>query len=222
MRHVLALLLVFSTSLAVLAQQRFDLKVREDMFAGFDGDTAAFDRAMKLLADTLAADPDRPEALTWRGAGRLFLAGRAFQRGANGEGMALASQGLADLNRGVSLKPDSVSTRAARGPALLPYAIRLRRFDKPAADRLTSTAISDFEFIVTSIGADWSKQPEHNRGELLGALADGWFQLGDVATATLYLDRMSAELPGTPYARNAAQRRADPAAQVPLTCLGCH
>jgi hypothetical protein len=29
-------------------------------------------------------------------------------------------------------------------------------------------------------------------------------------------------LPGTAYAKNAAQRRADPASRTPLTCLGCH
>jgi hypothetical protein len=76
MRWFLALLLALSASLAALAQQRFDFKVREDMFAGMDGDTSAFDRAMKLIADTLAVDPDHAEALVWRGDGRLFLAGR--------------------------------------------------------------------------------------------------------------------------------------------------
>jgi hypothetical protein len=60
------------------------------------------------------------------------------------------------------------------------------------------------------------------RGELLGALAEGWLQLGDTGKADAFLDRMTNELPGTSYAKNAAQRRADPSARVPLTCLGCH
>ena len=47
------------------------------MFAGMDGDTAAFDRAMKLIADTLAREPD--DACLARGP--LFMAGQAFQRG---------------------------------------------------------------------------------------------------------------------------------------------
>jgi hypothetical protein len=47
-------------------------------------------------------------------------------------------------------------------------------------------------------------------------------ELGETAKADVFLDRMTAELPGTPYAKNAAQRRADPSARVPLTCLGCH
>jgi hypothetical protein len=33
---------------------------------------------------------------------------------------------------------------------------------------------------------------------------------------------MTNELINTPYAKNAALRRADPTSRVPLTCLGCH
>src|SRR5207253_5329434 len=73
--------------LAGVERARFDMKVREDMFAGFDGDKAAFDRAMAVIERTLAAVPDHAEAVTWRGAGRLFLAGQAFRRGAIAEGM---------------------------------------------------------------------------------------------------------------------------------------
>ena len=62
----------------------------------------------------------------------------------------------------------------------------------------------------------------HGRGELLGALADGWLQLGDSVKATPYLDRMVSELPNTAYAKAALERRADPLAKTPLTCLGCH
>ena len=34
--------------------------------------------------------------------------------------------------------------------------------------------------------------------------------LGEAAKADVYLDRMTVELPGTAYAKNAGQRRADP------------
>jgi hypothetical protein len=63
---------------------------------------------------------------------------------------------------------------------------------------------------------------EHGRGEVLGALADGWLMLGDTAQAEVFLDRMASELPGTAYAKNAVQRRADPSGRTLLTCLGCH
>lgn len=206
----------------LVAAGRFDFKVREDMFAGFDGDKGAFSRAMTLIADTLAHDPDNAEALTWRGAGRLFMAGEAFGRQATREGMALASQGVADLERGVALKPDSIGARAARGPALLVFTKGLRAFDKSEADRLTGLAIGDFDYILKANAANWGRLAEHDRGELLGALADGWLQLGEADKADPYLERMTRELPGTPYAQNAAQHRAERSAKAPLTCLGCH
>ena len=137
MRAIVLLLLVFTTSLAALAQQRFDFKVREDMFAGMDGDTAAFDRAMKLIADTLAREPDHAEALVWRGDGRLFMAGQAFQRGDLAEGQKLFAEGLADMERAVALAPNDIAVRVPRAAGLLPYARALRRVDRGEADRLT-------------------------------------------------------------------------------------
>ena len=214
----------FRRAFAVLAQQRFDFKVREDMFAGFDGDTAAFDRAMKLIADTLAADPDHAEALVWRGDGRLFLAGQAFQRGAISEGQASGgARHCRPGSRRVACSPTISRVRVPRAAGLLPFARGLRPFNRarsgpPDQDRHRRLRVrGGGQRARTGAGSS-----EHGRGELLGALADGWLQLGDVAKANVYLDRMSAELPGTPYARNAALRRADPAARVPLTCLGCH
>jgi hypothetical protein len=222
MRLIVLLVLALGASLAALAQQRFDFKVREDMFAGMDGEKSAFDRAMKLIDDTLAADPNHAEALVWRGDGRLFLAGQAFQRGAVSDGQSLMAQALMDMDRAVALAPDNLAVRIPRATGLLPFARGLRPFNRPEADRMTRTAIGDFEFVVATSTPWWSKLNEHGRGEVLGALADGWLQLGDIDKAHLYLDRMTAELPDTPYAKNATLRRADPAARVPLTCLGCH
>ncbi|SEP00562.1 hypothetical protein SAMN02990966_03650 [Rhodospirillales bacterium URHD0017] len=140
MRPVVLLLLVLTMSLAALAQQRFDFKVREDMFAGMDGDTVAFDRAMTLIADTLAKDPDHAEALVWRGDGRLFLAGQAFQRRDFSEGLSLTAQGLSDMDRAVSLAPDNIAVRVPRAAGLLPFARGMRSFNPAEADRLTRSA----------------------------------------------------------------------------------
>ena len=222
MRLVMLVLLVFATSLAALAQQRFDFKVREDMFAGMDGDTVAFDRAMKLIDDTLAREPDHAEALVWRGDGRLFMAGQAFQRGDVAASRKLYTDGLADMERAVALAPTDIAVRVPRASGLLPTARAVRRTDRAEADRLTRIAIDDFEFVLQVSQPRWSRMSEHGRGEVLGALADGWLMLGEGAKAGVFLERMMSELPGTPYARNAAQRRADPTARVALTCLGCH
>jgi pimeloyl-ACP methyl ester carboxylesterase len=205
-----------------LSDGRFDFKVREDMFAGFDGDKEASDRAMKQIDDALARDPDNAEALTWRGAGRLFQSGEAFKRGALGAGRDLARQGLTDLERAGALQPDSIAVHAARGPALMQYARYLRPFDKAQADRLIMTALGDFDFLLDKKETNWSTLAAHDRGEILGGLAEGWLQVGDAGKAAGYLDRMIKELPGTPYANNASSRRTDPSGKVALTCLGCH
>ncbi len=201
---------------------RFDFKVREDMFAGMDGDRESFDRAMKIIADTLAADPDHAQALVWRGDGRLFLAGQAFQRGAIAEGRKLSDEGIADMMRAVKLAPDDLGVRIPRATGLAPFANGIRPYDRAAADRLTRLALEDFEFALKASAPRWEKLDSHDRGELLGALAENWLRLGDNAKAAPYLDRMIGELPGTPYAVNAALRRADATAKRPLTCLGCH
>jgi hypothetical protein len=202
--------------------ERFDFEVREDMFAGFDGDTAAFARAMKLIEETLAAQPDHAQALVWRGGGRLFLMGQAFQRGAFAEGQALEQQALADLERGVALAPNDLSVRIPRATALQPYARALQRFDRGRGDKLMRVAVDDFEFAVRESLPFWGRLSEHGRGELLGALADGWLSLGNTDKAGIYLERMTTELAGSPYGKNAALRRADPAAKTSLTCMGCH
>lgn len=202
--------------------RRFDFKVREDMFAGFDGDKEAFDRAMAVIASTLAAAPDHAEALGWRGAARLFRSGVAFQHQTIGDGRRLAGEGLADLQRAVTLAPGSIGVRAVRAPALMLHANGIRPLNPAEADRLVRVAVADFEFILTSRTPGWSSLAEHDRGEVLGALAEGWLQLGDAVQANRYFDRLDSELAGTVYAKNAALRRADLSAKVPLTCLGCH
>ncbi|MBV8193317.1 MAG: alpha/beta fold hydrolase [Alphaproteobacteria bacterium] len=200
--------------------ERFDFKVREDMFAGFDGDADAFKRAMTLIDTALAANPDHAQALVWRGAGRLFLAGQAFQRKDERQGQELQRQSLADMDRAVALAPNVIAVRIPRATALLPYARFERPFNRAEADQLTATAISDFEFTLQA--SAWDRLSEHGRGELLGGLADAWLGLGDSAKAAPYLERMAKQLAGTPYAKAAAARLADPASKAPLTCLGCH
>jgi hypothetical protein len=120
------------------------------------------------------------------------------------------------------LAPDDLAVRIPRATGLQPFAAGIRPYDRAAADRLTRIALEDFEFALKASTPYWAKLDEHDRGELLGALAENWLQLGDSAKAGPYLDRITAELAGTPYAVNAALRRADATAKAPLTCLGCH
>src|SRR5262250_2173945 len=49
------------------SRQRFDVRIREDFFAGIRGDSDRFDRAMKLAEDELAKNPKNAEAKVWHG-----------------------------------------------------------------------------------------------------------------------------------------------------------
>ena len=144
MRAAVLLLFAFTTSLAALAQQRFDLKVREDMFAGMDGDPVAFDRAMKLIADTLAREPDHAEALVWRGDGRLFMAGQAFQRGDFAGGQKLFTEGLADMERAVALAPNDLRLWRNLGSALY-WAPGERPKSEPAFKKVVELAEAEIK-----------------------------------------------------------------------------
>jgi hypothetical protein len=177
---------------------------------------------MALIDATLAANPDHAQALVWRGAARLFLAGQAFQRKDSPQGQELQRQALADMDRAVALAPNVIAVRIPRATALLPFARFGRPFNRAEADRLTSTAIGDFEFVVQASEPHWKALGEHGQGELLGGLADAWLGLAEPAKAIPYLERMTKELGGTPYAKAAATRLADPTSRTPLTCLGCH
>jgi len=88
--------------------------------------------------------------------------------------------------------------------------------------RIVRCGIGDFEFMVAREHPRWPGLAAHDRGELLGGLAAGWLQLDEPVKAAPYLERMIAELPNTPYAKAAAERRADPRSKAALTCLGCH
>src|SRR5258708_1574009 len=58
---------VLGLGLAVLglagAQERFDMRVRNDFFAGFAGNSEALDRGMKLCEEELARNPANAAAL---------------------------------------------------------------------------------------------------------------------------------------------------------------
>ena len=71
------------------AEVRFDTVVREDLFAGFQGDAAALARGVKNCEEALAKNPKNAEALVWRGAARVFTAGQLFGAGKAAQAMPL-------------------------------------------------------------------------------------------------------------------------------------
>ena len=107
MTSILALAVVTVT--VALAQERFDMLVRQDFFAGFNGNREALERGMKITEDTLAKDPNHAEARVWHGSGILYLSGQAFQKGDQQNGMKLWRQGLDEMEQAVRLAPNNVA-----------------------------------------------------------------------------------------------------------------
>lgn len=201
------------------AAERFDYLVREDMFRGYAGDTAALERAMALCEARLAENPEHAEALVWHGNGLLFLSGQAFRLGDHDKGTALAQTAVIEMGKAVALRPDDVGIRVARGAGMLAAAMRL----PDARGRpLVVTAVGDFERVLALQQPYFASLARHPKGELLAALAEGWSRLGDARKSRGYLARMVEELPDTPYAAAALTRLDDPSASARITCLGCH
>ncbi|MBL8222740.1 MAG: hypothetical protein JNL62_26105, partial [Bryobacterales bacterium] len=82
----------FGSALLSAPPDRFDHLVRNDFFAGFAGDEAALERALRVSGETIANNPEHAEALVWHGAGLYYRAGNAFQNGDNARGMELYRQ----------------------------------------------------------------------------------------------------------------------------------
>jgi tetratricopeptide (TPR) repeat protein len=200
--------------------ERFDYLVREDMFRGFSGDTAAFERAMALCEARLAADPNNAEALVWHGTGLLFRAGEAARTGDHDKGAALNRAGLAEMAKAVALRPNDISVLIPRGSVMLAAGTRIP--DVERARRFFETAVGDFEKVLALQQPYLESLPPHPKGELLAALAEGWSRLGEMQKSQLYLTRMVAELTDTPYSAAAMARLENPAAGARITCLGCH
>src|SRR5215470_19804517 len=99
-RHLgIAIVITILAAVGIAAQERFDYTVREDMFRAFGGNEAALKSAMATIEEKLKEQPDHGEALVWRGAGRSWMAGRAFEAGDMAGGRAMVAAGIADMDR---------------------------------------------------------------------------------------------------------------------------
>lgn len=205
--------------------ERFDLLVREDIFAGLAGDTARFDKGMKLTEETLAKNPNHAEALVWHGAGTFTRAGWTFQKGDLQKGGELWQKGLDEMAAAVKLAPNSVSVLIPRAAVLLEGS---KYVPMPAQAReLLEIAVNDYEKVLHLQTAQgyFQKLGTHARGELLIALASGWHRLGDQDKARNYFQRIMQELPGSSYAEQAKtwlETKTLPQSRNGRSCSGCH
>ena len=219
MKPVYFLLLAVSVA---LAQQRFDMLVREDFFAGMSGDSARFEKAMKVTEETLSKDPNHAEAKVWHGSGVLFRAGQAFQKGDFQQGMKAWDQGLAEMEQAVNSAPSNIAVLIPRGASL----IAMSRFTPPEfAKPILQTAVADYEKVLKIQEPTFAQMSAHSKGELLLGLADGWNRLGNAEKAKQYFTRMQSELPGSVYERKAQawlENRPESKSPEFFNCSGCH
>jgi tetratricopeptide (TPR) repeat protein len=206
---------------AAVAQVRFDNMVREDFFAGFAGDSARLEKGMKACEDALAANPKNGAAMVWHGSGMMFQAGPYFRNADYARGKQLLYDGLKQMNDAVALDPKDLQTLIPRGTTLLATA---HHVEAERAKPLLEIAVADYEKVLDLEKPYFGQSSVHNRGELIGGLADGYRLLGNNTKAAEFLERMVKELPGTPYEKQARRWINNLAAvgRQERFCLGCH
>ena len=226
MNHILkTTVTVFGLSLAVLglaaAEERFDLRVRNDFFAGFAGNQEALDRAMKLCEEELARNPANAAALVWHGSGVFFQSRTYFQAGDRAKGIEFWQRGLGEMDNAVKMAPNSLGVRIPRGAVLLTASRTLPNAEM--AHPLIEKGVGDFEQALEIQKTYFDTLGTHPRGELLIGLADGYARLGKDDQATDYFERIRAALPGSAYAASAEKWLATKTlAPREAGCLGCH
>ncbi len=201
-------------------QERFDLKVRNDFFAGFTGNSEALARGMKACEEELAKNPKNAEALVWHGGGLLFQSGAAFRSGDQQKGMDLWSRALKEMKTAVELEPDNIGVRIPRGATLLTAS----RFAPPELGKpLIEDGVADYQHTYDLQKSYFQTLGSHPRGELLFGLAEGYSRLGDPSKAQKYFEQIRRDLPNTVYAKRADSWMQNKSLRADQTgCVGCH
>jgi hypothetical protein len=203
-----------------IEQKRFDLIVREDIFAGFSGDTEALGRGDEECNKALKANPKNAEAMVWSGAISVFRAGMLFGQNKPLEAFPLWTAGLKRMDDAVKLEPDNVGVRIPRASVLLPSA---RNAPEAMAKPLLKSVLEDFEYIYKKQADHLDDLGEHPRGELRMGLADTYRLLGQLDKSKEQLDAIAKELPETEYASEAKKWLAsEPTKKLSHNCIGCH
>ena len=218
---LVALLAALVLALPAGAQEteRFDEKVRELFFAGFAGNDDALQRGMAFVEEALEANPDHPGALVWQASGWIFQSREHFRQGDRETGRALFAKGVAQMNRAVSLAPDSLQTLIPRAAVMLCSAPHIP--DAATRTRFLETAVGDYTKILEIRSPAFDSLSMFTRGELLGALAEALWRLERREEAEFYLQRMIDELPDSPYSLMARKQLDNPETTARLTWFGC-
>ena len=199
--------------------ESFNETAREFFSAGFAGNQESLERGMALVKETLKADPDHTGALVWQASGWIFQSREHFRQGDRDGGRALFAKGVAQMNRAVSLAPDSLQTLIPRAAVMLCSAPHIP--DAAIRTKFLETALGDYMKILEIRSPDFDTLSMFARGELLGALAEALWRLERREEAGVYLHRMIEELPDSPYSLMARKQLDNPETNPRLTWFGC-
>lgn len=202
--------------------QRFDYLVREDLFAGFRGDQARFDKGMKTCEDALKENPKNAPAMAWHAAGLLYASGQSFRTGDPQKGMELWDRALKESDAAADLDPTNPGVIIPRAASMMAAA---RFAPENLARPLRQRVVVDYERTLESQKPYLENLGVHPRGELLSGLAENYHWMGNSEKSREMLQRIEKELYGTVYQKNATawlkNPPTDPKAST-LTCQGCH
>jgi hypothetical protein len=199
---------------------RFDLDVREDFFAGFEGDSSRLEAGMKRCREVLEKNDKHAEAMVWLGAGEVYLSGQLFRKGDVAKGMTYWQQGFGHMNRAAELEPDNIGVLIPRAAVLLPAS---RNMPQPIQGQVLQSVLKDFQHVHDTQKDVLDQIGEHPLGELRMGLADIHRMLGDLKKSREHLEALQRELPGTEYAKRAEEwLAAKPNAKLAHSCIGCH
>jgi len=201
-------------------EDRFDLTVREDYFAGFQGDKVALDRGMKASEAALATNPKHAEAMVWLGGGEVFLSGEYFSKGNFIEGGKMWQKGIEHMDKAAELEPSNIGVLIPRAAVLMPAS---RNLPGPIRDKVLEGVLKNFVTVYAMQKDELDKIGEHPLGELRMGLADIYRSLGKLDESKVQLEAVSKELPNTEYATEAKKwLDAKPSARLAHNCIGCH
>jgi tetratricopeptide (TPR) repeat protein len=205
---------------ALLAQERFDMVVRNDFFSGFGGNREALERAMKKSEAVLAANPKQAEAMVWHGSGTFFLSGVAAQNKDFPKAGELYQKGLAEMAAAVALEPENVAVVIPRAAAVLAAS---QNIPGDRGRQLIQTGLADYERVYRLQTGYFDKLSGHARGELLFGLAEGYLRMGDEARALEWFEKLAAvDDPENGHLKQAREYLDSGKLAGTRSCVGCH
>ena len=198
----------------------FAHSVREDIFAGFSGNDKALNRGITKCDEALKLNPKHAEAMVWKGAAGVYLAGKSILANQTSEGMALLNKSLKEMDEAVKLEPRNLGVRVPRGAILLSAG---RNAPSILGKPLIEKALVDFQTIYEQQKDNLTSLGTHPQGELRMGLADMYRALGQFDQSNTQLQGIVKDMPNTRYAAEAKDwLAAKKEARLEHRCIGCH